>query len=64
MADLYVAESGIHGAGVFAAREFAAGETVLVLDDSRVVDEGHPLREPALPRSVAAGSEPVVLRNV
>jgi SET domain-containing protein len=44
MADVYVAESGIHGMGVFAARAFAAGETVLVLDDSRVVDEAHPLR--------------------
>ena len=44
MDDVYVAESAIHGAGVFAAREFAAGETVLVLDDSRVVDGEHPLR--------------------
>ena len=44
MADVYVAESGIHGVGVFAARDFAAGETVLVMDDSRVVDEEHPLR--------------------
>lgn len=30
--------------GVFAAHDFATGETVLVLDDSRVVDEAHPLR--------------------
>ena len=44
MADVYVSESGIHGLGVFAAREFAAGETVLVMDDSRVVDAEHPLR--------------------
>lgn len=44
MSDVYVGESEIHGVGVFAAREFAAGETVLVLDDSRVVDEAHPLR--------------------
>jgi SET domain-containing protein len=44
MADVYVKESGIHGRGIFAAREFAAGETVLVLDDSRVVDAEHPLR--------------------
>lgn len=44
MSDVYVSESGIHGVGVFAARAFAAGETVLVLDDSRVVDEEHPLR--------------------
>jgi uncharacterized protein len=44
MGDVYVAESGIHGVGVFAGRDFAAGETVLRMDDSRVVDEGHPLR--------------------
>ena len=44
MADVVVKESGIHGVGVFAARDFAAGETVLVMDDSRVVDEEHPLR--------------------
>ena len=44
MDDVYVAGSAIHGAGVFAAREFAAGETVLVMDDSRVVDAEHPLR--------------------
>lgn len=42
--DVIVAVSGIHGLGVFAARDFAAGETVLVMDDSRVVDEDHPLR--------------------
>ncbi len=41
---VYVAESGIHGRGVFAARDFDAGETVLVMDDSRVVDDAHPLR--------------------
>lgn len=44
MADVDVSESGIHGVGVFASRDFAEGETVLVMDDSRVVDEGHPLR--------------------
>ena len=44
MADVYVKESGIHGVGVFAGRDFAAGETLLVLDDSRVVDAEHPLR--------------------
>lgn len=44
MSDVYVSESGIHGVGVFASRAFAAGETVLVLDDSRVVDAEHPLR--------------------
>ena len=44
MADVYVSESRTHGVGVFAARDSAAGETVLMMDDSRVVDEGHPLR--------------------
>jgi hypothetical protein len=44
MADVYVAESRIHGLGVFAARDFAAGETLLRMDDSRVVDAEHPLR--------------------
>ena len=44
MPDVYVAESKIHGLGVFAARAFAEGETVLLMDDSRVVDEEHPLR--------------------
>ena len=44
MSDVHVAESGIHGVGVFAARDFAAGETLMALDDSRVVDAEHPLR--------------------
>jgi len=44
MADVVVAESKIHGLGVFATRDFAEGEIVLPLDDSRVVDDDHPLR--------------------
>ncbi len=36
--DLRVASSAIHGTGVFAFREFAAGELVFVIDDSRIVD--------------------------
>lgn len=44
MADVVVGESHIHGLGVFAVRDFAAGETVLLMDDSRVVDAAHPLR--------------------
>lgn len=44
MADARVGASKIHGTGVFAARDFAAGETVLVMDDSRIVDAEHPLR--------------------
>ena len=42
--DVFVAESGIHGLGLFAKRDFAKGELVLPIDDSRVVDEDHPLR--------------------
>ena len=44
MTDVIVRASSIHGLGVFAARDFAEGEAVLILDDSRVVDDGHPLR--------------------
>jgi GNAT superfamily N-acetyltransferase len=47
MSDVLVRDSPIAGLGVFAARPFAAGETVLVLDDSRVVDSEHPLDESA-----------------
>jgi uncharacterized protein len=38
-----VGASGIDRQGVFATRAFRPGETVLVLDDSRVVDDEHPL---------------------
>ena len=38
-----VGGSGIDGHGVFAARDFQPGETVLLLDDSRVVNDKHPL---------------------
>jgi uncharacterized protein len=44
MADVIVKNSKIHGLGVFAARDFFAGEIVLPIDDSRIVDEAHPLR--------------------
>jgi len=44
MPDVTVALSLVDGLGVFAAREFEAGETVLFIDDSRVVDTAHPLR--------------------
>jgi uncharacterized protein len=44
MADVMVAESKIHGRGVFAARDFAEGEIILSIDDSRVVDDDRPLR--------------------
>lgn len=44
MPDVIVAQSRIHGVGVLAARDFAAGEIILEIDDSRVVDEANPLR--------------------
>ena len=44
MADVVVAQSRIHGVGVFTTRDFAEGEIILPIDDSRVVDDGHPLR--------------------
>ena len=44
MADVFVAESKIHGLGVFVSRDFEEGETVLIVDDSRVVDDERPLR--------------------
>jgi SET domain-containing protein len=47
MVDLIVKDSEIHGLGVFACREFHSGETILVIDDSRVVDDEHPLSHEA-----------------
>jgi hypothetical protein len=44
MSSVEVRPSQIHGLGVFATREFEAGQTVVVIDDSRVVDAEHPLR--------------------
>jgi SET domain-containing protein len=44
MADVVIAESKIHGLGVFATSDFAEGEIMLPIDDSHVVDEAHPLR--------------------
>lgn len=38
-----VLASPIHGQGLFATRAFAAGEVILVRDESRVVDAPHPL---------------------
>jgi len=47
MPDVIVAPSGIHGLGVFARRDFQAGETILRIDASRSVDAAHPLRPEA-----------------
>lgn len=38
-----VRDSPIHGLGVFARRDYASGEVILWIDDSRVVDNDHPL---------------------
>jgi hypothetical protein len=44
MSDVIVAESKIHGMGVFATRDFPQAEIILAIDDTRVVDDEHPLR--------------------
>jgi hypothetical protein len=45
MADVSVRPSAIEGLRVFAERPFAEGEIILAIDDTRVVDDSHPLRE-------------------
>jgi hypothetical protein len=66
MAGVIVKESNIHGIGAFAARDFAAGEIILAIDDSRIVDAEHPL----LPELVSmttcdylAGGKTVLMRS-
>lgn len=41
--DVEVHESPIHGVGVFAKRRFGRGERIFAFDDSRIVDDEHPL---------------------
>jgi uncharacterized protein len=41
--EVAVMDSPIQGKGVFATRPFERGATVLLIDDSRVVDDAHPL---------------------
>lgn len=43
-ANVALEASPMHGTGVIASRPFAPGETVLTIDDSRVVTEDDPLR--------------------
>lgn len=43
MTDVSVGASPVHGLGVFAQRAFAQEETILVIDDTRIVDEDPPL---------------------
>ena len=47
MVEVITKASEIEGLGVFAAQRFDAGDVVLVIDTSRVVDEEHPLRPEA-----------------
>jgi hypothetical protein len=42
--DVYLGSSLIHGVGLFPRRPFRPDEVILRIDDSRVVDLGHPLR--------------------
>lgn len=43
MDDVAVRPSAVEGLGVFAARPFSRGAVILVIDDSRVVDDHDPL---------------------
>jgi len=67
MAQVIVAESRIHGLGVFATRSFTQGEIILAIDDSRVVDDEHPLRaelgEYSYHCDYLAGSKTVLMRS-
>jgi hypothetical protein len=45
-----VKPSPINGLGVFAEKPLHAGEKILVIDDSRIVDEAHPLEPGDDPR--------------
>jgi len=67
MVDVVVAASKIHGVGVFATRDFAEGEIILPIDDSRIVDEEHPLRselgEHGYHCDYLAGGKTVLMRS-
>ena len=43
VSDLLVLNSPINGLGVFAGRSFRMGDALLEIDDSRIVDDAHPL---------------------
>jgi len=67
MVDVDIAASKIHGAGVFATRDFAEGEIILPIDDSRIVDEERPLRpelgEYSYHCDYLAGGKTVLMRS-
>lgn len=43
MSCVYIAESSIHGTGVFSSAHFTPGEIILEIDDSRLVTDADPL---------------------
>jgi len=43
VSDLLVLNSPINGLGVFAGRSFRMGDALLEIDDSRIVEDAHPL---------------------
>ncbi len=65
-ANVIVAKSKIHGLGVFATRDFAEAEIIFQIDDSRIVDDSHPLRPEAGEHSYhcdyLAGGKTVLMR--
>lgn len=67
MAHVFVAESKIHGVGVFATRSFTEREIILAIDDTRVVDDVHPLRaelgEYSYHCDYLAGGQTVLMRS-
>ncbi len=58
-----VRPSPIEGFGVFVLQSFAIGETILLLDDLRIVDHAHPLTQFDDPRhcDYLAGSQTVLM---
>ncbi len=45
MSRVRLGDSPVHGTGVFAVEPIPKGHPVLRIDDSRIVDDAHPLRE-------------------
>lgn len=64
---MIAAGSKIHGTGAFAARDFAEGEIVIPIDDSRIVNDERPLRpelgEYSYHCDYLAGGKTVLMRS-
>lgn len=62
---VFIRPSPINGLGVFAKRSFRKGERLLEIDDSRIVDEAHPLRpgEEARHCDYLSGGKVVLMRR-